>query len=63
LEDDADAVAAAIRKAVSTGPASAQAPARSMQAERYARLLRSIDPNQPPDSESLRRLWKPRPSP
>jgi len=63
LEDDADAVAAAIRKAVSTGPVSAQAPTRSMQVERYAELLRAIDPDQPPDSESLRGLWKPRPSP
>ena len=63
LEDDADAVAAAIRKAVSTGPASAQAQARSMQVERYAELLRAIDPNQPPDGESLRRLWKPKAMP
>jgi malonate decarboxylase beta subunit len=64
LEDDADAVAAAVRKAFSTAPASAPAPAqapaqaRSMQVERYLELLRSIDPSQPPDGESLRRLWK-----
>ena len=57
LEDDADAIAAAVRKAVSAGPASAP-PARSMQAERYAELLRTIDPNQPLDGESLRRLWQ-----
>jgi malonate decarboxylase beta subunit len=63
LEDDAVAVAAAVRKAVSTAPKSARAPARSMRVERYVELLRAIDPNQPPDSESLRRLWKLRPSP
>jgi len=57
LEDDADAIAAAVRKAVSAGPASAP-PARSVQAERYAELLRTIDPNQPLDGESLRRLWQ-----
>jgi malonate decarboxylase beta subunit len=62
LEDDADAIAAAVRKAVSAGPASA-APARSMQAERYAELLRTIDPNQPLDGESLRRLWQRGPKP
>jgi malonate decarboxylase beta subunit len=60
LEDDADAIAAAVRKAFSAEPASAQKPARSMQVERYLELLRSIDPNQPLDGESLRRLWKPR---
>ena len=57
LEDDADAIAAAVRKAVSAGPASAP-PARSVQAERYAELLRTIDPIQPLDGESLRRLWQ-----
>jgi malonate decarboxylase beta subunit len=60
LEDDADAIAAAVRKAVSTAPASARAPARSMQVERYVELFRSIDPNQPLDGESLRSLWQPR---
>ena len=58
LEDDADAVAAAVRNAFST--ASASAPARSRQVERYTELLRSIDPKQPLDGESLRRLWQPR---
>jgi malonate decarboxylase beta subunit len=60
LEDDADAIAAAVRKAFSTASASALAPPRSRQVERYRELLRSIDPNQPPDGESLRRLWQPR---
>jgi malonate decarboxylase beta subunit len=60
LEDDADAIAAAVRKAFSTAPASVPAPARSMRVERYLELLRSIDPNQPLDGESLRRLWQPR---
>jgi malonate decarboxylase beta subunit len=63
LEDDADAIAAAIRKAVSTELESAPPPARSAQVDRYAELLRTIDPNQPLDGESLRRLWKPRTSP
>jgi malonate decarboxylase beta subunit len=58
LEDDADAIAAAIRKAVSAELKSASAPARSMQVERYAELLRTIDPSQPLDGESLRKLWK-----
>jgi malonate decarboxylase beta subunit len=44
LEDDADAIAAAIRKAVSAGPASAAKPARSMQVERYVELLRKLGP-------------------
>ncbi len=44
VDDDADAIAAAVREAVSTAPASARAPARSMQVERYVELLRSIDP-------------------
>jgi hypothetical protein len=75
LEDDADAIAAAVRKAfstpvASTAPApapapapvsaSAPAPARSMQVERFLEMLRSIDPNQPLDGESLRKLWQPR---
>jgi hypothetical protein len=29
-----------------------------MQVERFVELLRTIDPNQPLDGESLRRLWK-----
>ena len=60
LEDDADAIAAAVRKAFSTAPASAPAPTRSRQVERYRELIGSIDPNQPLDGESLRRLWQPR---
>jgi malonate decarboxylase beta subunit len=59
LEDEADAIAAAIRKAVSTGPKSAPPPPRSMQVERYVELLRTIDPKQDLDGESLRKLWKP----
>jgi malonate decarboxylase beta subunit len=59
LEDDADAVAAAIRKAFCMGPT----PERSTQIERYAGLLRSIDPNQPLDGKSLRTLWDRGPAP
>ena len=44
VEDDADAIAAAIRKAVSADPASAAKPARSMQVERYVELLRKLGP-------------------
>jgi malonate decarboxylase beta subunit len=62
LEDDADAIAAAVRKAVSAEPKPTP-PARSMQVERYAELLRTIDPNQPLDGESLRKLWKRGPAP
>src|ERR1700689_3014979 len=43
LEDDADAIAAAIRKAVSADPASAAKP-RSMQVERYVEMLRKLGP-------------------
>jgi malonate decarboxylase beta subunit len=53
LEDDADAIAAAIRKVFGKG----RAPERSTQIERYVDLLRSIDPNQPLDGKSLRALW------
>ena len=53
LEDDADAIAAAIRNAFREGPT----PERSRQIERYVDLLRSIDPNQPLDGKSLRTLW------
>jgi len=59
LEDDADAIAAAIRNAFREGPA----PGRSTQIERYVDLLRSIDPNQPPDGKSLRTLWGRTPKP
>jgi malonate decarboxylase beta subunit len=58
LEDDADAIAAAIRKAFGKG----RAPGRSTQIERYVELLRSIDPNQPPDGKLLRALWGQGPS-
>jgi malonate decarboxylase beta subunit len=44
LEDDADAIAAAVRKAVSADPASAAKPARTMQVERYVELLRKLGP-------------------
>jgi malonate decarboxylase beta subunit len=43
LEDDADAIAAAIRKAVSADPAAASKP-RSMQVERYVEMLRKLGP-------------------
>jgi malonate decarboxylase beta subunit len=59
LEDDADAIAAAIRKAFGEG----QTPERSRQIERYVDLLRSIDPNQPLDGKSLRTLWGRAPKP
>jgi malonate decarboxylase beta subunit len=59
LEDDADAIAAAIRNAFREGPA----PGRSTQIERYVDLLRSIDPDQPPDGKSLRSLWGRTPKP
>jgi malonate decarboxylase beta subunit len=59
LEDDADAIAAAIRNAFREGPA----PGRSTLIERYVDLLRSIDPNQPPDGKSLRTLWGRTPKP
>ena len=42
LEDDADAIAAAIRKAFSADPKSAAKPARSMQVERYVELLAKL---------------------
>jgi malonate decarboxylase beta subunit len=44
LEDDADAIAAAIRKAVSAKPASAGMPARSMQVDHYVEMLRKLGP-------------------
>ena len=56
LEDDANTIAAAIRQAFLTA---AVAPARSAQVERYAELLRRIDPKDPPDPQSLRTLWNP----
>ena len=59
LEDDADTIAAAIRKAFGEG----QTPERSRQIERYVDLLRSIDPNQPLDGKSLRTLWGRAPKP
>jgi malonate decarboxylase beta subunit len=66
LEDDADAIAAAIRAAFVSGigPAPAPAlPARSAQVERYTELLRLIDPQQPPHPHSLRALWNRGPLP
>jgi malonate decarboxylase beta subunit len=59
LEDDADAIAAAVREAFCKGPA----PGRSTQIERYVGLLRSIDPDQPLDGKSLRGLWDRGPAP
>jgi malonate decarboxylase beta subunit len=59
LEDDAGAIAAAVRKAFCKGPT----PERSTQIERYSGLLRSIDPDQPLDGKSLRALWDRGPAP
>jgi malonate decarboxylase beta subunit len=53
LEDDADAIATAVREAFCKGPT----PERSTQIERYVGLLRSIDPDQPLDGKALRALW------
>lgn len=58
LEDDADAIAAAVREAFCKAPT----PERSTQIKRYVDLLRSIDPNQPLDGKSLRTLWDRGPS-
>jgi malonate decarboxylase beta subunit len=54
LEDDAEAIAAAVRSAFAgTSPA----PARSAQVERYVGRLAGIDPRKPLDDEALRIRW------
>jgi malonate decarboxylase beta subunit len=58
LEDDADAIAAAVRKAFCKG----QTSERSTQIEPFVDLLRRIDPNQPLDGKTLRTLWDRGPS-
>ena len=54
LEDDAEAIAAAVRDAALR---SAPAPPRSEQVERYLERLAGIDPQQPLDAVALRALW------
>ena len=54
LEDDAGAIAAAVRDAALR---SAPASPRSVQIERYLARLAGIDPQQPPDALALRALW------
>jgi malonate decarboxylase beta subunit len=53
-EDDAEAIAAAVRDAALRN---APAPPRSEQVERYLERLTGIDPQQPPDAMALRALW------
>jgi malonate decarboxylase beta subunit len=54
VEDDADAVAAAVRAAFA---APAPAKVRSEQVETYSARLAAYDPTQPPDPVALRRAW------
>ena len=54
LEDDAEALAAAVRGAFARG---APALPRSAQVERYLARLTTIDPQQPLDGKALRALW------
>jgi malonate decarboxylase beta subunit len=54
LEDDADAIAAAVRDAALR---STPAPQRSVQVDRYLACLAGIDPQQPLDAVALRALW------
>jgi len=54
LEDDAEAIAAAVRDAALR---STPAPQRSVQVERYLERLAGIDPQQPLDAVALRALW------
>jgi malonate decarboxylase beta subunit len=53
-EDDAEAIAAAVRAAALL---STPAPQRSVQVERYLERLAGIDPQQPLDAVALRALW------
>ncbi|MGA2191178.1 MAG: biotin-independent malonate decarboxylase subunit beta [Steroidobacteraceae bacterium] len=54
LEDDADAIAAAVRAAFARGTPAQE---RSCQVERYVERLAAIDPRQPLDPKTLRTLW------
>jgi malonate decarboxylase beta subunit len=54
LEDDADAIAAAVRGAFARGTVLE----RSAQVERYLERVASIDPQQPLDAAALRALWQ-----
>ena len=54
VEDDAAAIAAAVRDAFASGAALVE---RSAQAEYLVRRLACIDPQRPPDAIALRRLW------
>jgi malonate decarboxylase beta subunit len=54
LEDDAQAIAAAVRGAFVRGTPALE---RSAQVERYIERLASIDPRQPLDGRALRTLW------
>jgi malonate decarboxylase beta subunit len=55
LEDDAEAIAAAVRDAALRGTL---APPRSVQVGRYLARLAGIDPQQPLNAAVLRALWK-----
>jgi malonate decarboxylase beta subunit len=54
VEDDAAAIAAAVRGAFARGSPAVE---RSAQVARLAGRLACIDPARPPDPDSLRRLW------
>jgi malonate decarboxylase beta subunit len=54
LEDDADAIAAAVRGAFAGAPS---APPRSLQVERFVARLAAVDPRQPLTGMQLRALW------
>ncbi len=54
LEDDAAAIAAAVRDSVALGLPPQE---RSARVELYAERLAAIDPQHPPDGPALRRLW------
>jgi malonate decarboxylase beta subunit len=55
LEDDAEAIAAAVRAAALC---STPGPPRTVQVERYLDRLAGIDPQQPLDTVALRALWR-----
>jgi malonate decarboxylase beta subunit len=54
VEDDADAIAKAIRAVFAAG---VNAPARSEQVEVYAARIAAYDPSQPADPVAMRRTW------
>lgn len=54
LEDDAAAIAAAVRDSAAQGVPPQE---RSAAVERYTGRLAAIDPQHPPDGPALRRLW------